>query len=114
MMSKKVAFQHLATSASMAADYTSPAFDLEYKDNFCAQAIFTNNGGSYPVGSFFILESIDGSTYTQNSALTATCSGTAGSVMIHANDSAVNYFKVMFDRTSGDGVLDIWVSAKSY
>ena len=113
MMSKKVAKQHLSISASLADDYTSPAFDTEYKDNFCAQAIFTDNAGSYPVGTFYILESVDGTTYTQISSLTATCSGIASSVMIQGTNSASNFIKVKYARTSGDGVLDIWVSAKS-
>lgn len=104
----------IVTAGDMSADITSMTVDISRLDNVAIQLNWS--AATDPVGSFELLQSVDNINFVAGvssiDSLNLTATGSTGSKLYSASGVCAPYIQVMYDRTSGDGALDIWVSGK--
>lgn len=111
---------HIVKAQSMATDVTSPAFNIQNQDNAGIQIDFTGA----PVGTFAFEVSMDYKEDNNGNILNAghwitlpvspaiAAAGAADQAYVDLNQLSAPYMRVVYNRTSGTGVLDIYASAK--
>jgi hypothetical protein len=106
----------LVTGADLSADYTSVATDIRYQDNITYQVNVTTGA---PIGVLDVEVSTDYNPITHNSgtwtplgtAYRAVINGT-GAGMFALNQLEPIYSRLKYTRTSGTGLMDIYISGK--
>jgi hypothetical protein len=113
---------HLIQAESMGADITSQVVDIRYMDNVALQLVWTGDA----VGPFEVQGSLDfvpppqpgGTPVNAGTWVDLTLSpapaaaGSADSALIDLNQLSFPFVRVFFDRTSGTGTLNGYVSGK--
>jgi hypothetical protein len=98
---------------SMDADILSPTIDISRLDNIAVQI---NWSAGDPTGSFELLQSIDNINFVKAVSSIQTIAGSGssptGSLLWSASGICYPFIQIMYDKTSGDGLCDIWVSGK--
>jgi hypothetical protein len=104
-------------SGSMAADITGPATDVQYLDNIGIQIKWTSSDA---IGSIEIqgsnnynprLLTGDFEALTFSPVLDQPASNNGG-YLVDLNQFPFKYIRVFYDRTSGTGTLEAWLTAK--
>lgn len=118
----KLAPYKISSAASLGANFTSKVTSINWVDNVAIQAIWS--GGGAPVGAFNVEVSNDYSQDENGNVLRAgtwvaitlnpgaSVSGNSGSIFIDLNQLASQWIRVSYVRTSGTGLVDLWLSAK--
>jgi hypothetical protein len=101
----------IATAGSLAADYFSPYFNVQYLDNIYITCKFTGT----PTGTFAVQGSGDGGLSWQNIRLLTSpvASGVADQIGIEINQAPMPLLRVAYTRISGTGVIEIWTTGKA-
>jgi len=120
-MSKKVLTVYpLVQAGDMSADITSPATNIQFLDNVSLQANFT---GTAPVGTFYIQGSLDhvevngdvkvaGNWVNLPMIPVPTAAGSDDSIVFDLNQLPFAWVRLFYDRTSGTGTLNAFISGK--
>lgn len=93
------------------ATITSTVIDTRWMDNVGLQIEWTSADA---VGTIEVQASVNGTTYhaiTFSPALTQPASNNGG-YLVNLNQLPYEYFKVVYTRTSGTGVLNVWSCTK--
>jgi hypothetical protein len=110
----------LVTDGAISADFTSPAMDIKQQDNVGVQLKWTGDLS----GEFRVEVSIDHQEDSQKNVRVAgnwvaltlnpaiTAAGAPDDAYIDLNQLSAPYMRVIFDRTSGTGVLNVNISLK--
>lgn len=100
----------LVTDGSLAADFYSPASVVSYDDNVGYQVKYSGD----PTGQFYVQGTINGSDW-EDLALNSDIlvSATPGSFVINLNQIPYFQLRIRFARTSGTGLVQIWVMTKT-
>lgn len=78
---------------------------------YCIQAAWSN--GSTPVGTITLQASNDSMIWTDIDDISLTVSGNSGSDLFNSGPGKYyNFIRVVYTRTSGDGILLIQMSSK--
>ena len=108
---KKVltAFLVVSDGDMSGATVTSATTNIQYLDNIAYQLYWTGT----PTGTFDVQVSGDNTNWASlplNPVPAATAS--SGSAFIDIYQTAANYIRVVYTRTSGSGTLNVLISAK--
>lgn len=105
----------------MAGDITSAVTNIQHMDNIGIQLNFT---GSAPVGTFTVEVSIDYEQDDQGNVITAgnwisvtldpipAAAGAADNIYIDLNQLSAPWIRVKYDRDSGTGTLNGYITGK--
>lgn len=101
----------IVSSQALSANYNSPQIAVQYLDN----VYFTVKWSGTPTGTFAVQGSGDGGLSWQNITIAPTpvASGAPDTAGIEINQAPMPLLRVAYTRTSGTGLLDIWVTAKA-
>lgn len=110
----------IISAESMGADITGPATNIQWLDNIAIQLNFTGT----PTGDFKIQGSSDhqevnGVVTNEGNWVDITLSpspaaaGAANQILINMNLLSFPFIRIFYDRTSGTGSLDAWISGKA-
>lgn len=110
----------IISAASMGGDVTGPATNIQFIDNIAIQLNFTGT----PTGDFKIQGSSDhqevnGVVTNEGNWVDITLSpspaaaGAADNILINMTQLAFPFIRVFYDRSSGTGSLDAWISGKA-
>lgn len=102
------------------ATITSSVTDIRYLDNVSIQCIFTGT----PTGSFALEGSLDylrvnaqvtnSGTWTPITlSSTPAASGSAGNILLDLNQLSFPYIRIVYTKSSGTGVLNVYISGKA-
>lgn len=113
----------IVTDGDMSASITSPVTAVQMVDNIAYQLNFTGA----PVGTFSFQVSMDyepgvgpnseprnpGTWITLPVTPAIVASGAPDSAFVDLNQQGTSYVRVVYNRTSGTGTLQVFVTAKS-
>ena len=89
-----------ATSISMASSFTSDVYPLSHETLYAIQAVFTGSGS----GELVLEYSLDQENWCEVSGTNRTVSGD-GTYIWDGVGTAVPYFRLSYNRTSGTGTM---------
>jgi hypothetical protein len=98
----------IVDAVAMDGDITSDVQNLNETRSYCIQAVWYD--GSTPIGNLIVQGSNDNSNFTD--IVTASITGDTGSSLINVEQPAYGYVRVFYDRSSGDGTLDVTINGK--
>lgn len=110
----------IVTDASMASSITSEVIEVKNQDNIAFQFNFTGA----PVGTFSVQVSLDykedmngnvqnaGNWISLPLSPAITATGAADVAYVDINQTGATYMRVLYTRTSGTGVLNVYAVAK--
>lgn len=102
-------YQNLLVDESMGADITSAATNILFLDRVGYQLVWTGT----PNGTFYVQVSNDSVTWADLTLSTpVTASGSGDNAFIDIETGA-KYVRLFYDRTSGTGTLDAYITGKS-
>ena len=101
---------HVIVAGDMSGDVTQATpTNIQYADNVSVQLNFTGT----PTGTFEIQGSLDQSNWVPLVFSTSpVASGASGQILLDMNQLSFPYIRVFYDRTSGSGTLDAYISWK--
>lgn len=100
---------HIINAGDMSANIPVVTQELSNVLGYCVHASWT---GSSPVGNIIIL---GGNDLANMKTISTTAAGGAAGVLLSNNDGIhYNYVQVRYDFTSGTGILNVYISGKSY
>ena len=108
---------HTVQAQSMSATFTSPYTNIQYLDNLMIQISYTGT----PAGTFAIEGSNDynpnispDASHWGNLPLsgTPTAVGSADTIDIQMTQLACSWIRLVYTRTSGTGVCDVYITGK--
>ena len=92
------------------ATLTSTALNINQVAMMAIQAVFTGA----PVGSLKFQASLDNVTFTDLASPSAVAISAAGSSIVNIPDTAYNYIRCVYTKTSGTGALTIVANTKGF
>jgi len=96
-------------SASLGGDLTSPVTSVEYLDSVCIQLQWTTANA---VGTFAVEVSVDGEYWTALTGIAPLVAGANDHALINITLLPSPFIRVTYDRTSGTGTVNGYISAK--
>lgn len=99
----------VASSTSLASNYTSSSQDIRNFPFFAFQFVWTGA----PVGTVSVDASVDNVTWAPITNMSSTTGGTAGCYLPDFAGSGVPFVRAIYTRTSGTGSLTITLFAKA-
>jgi hypothetical protein len=100
-------------SGSMAADITGPVTEISKIDQVCYQVSWTSSDA---VGTISVQGSVDGVTFSDLTFSTplAQPNSNNGSYLINLALIPFPYIRLFYDRASGSGSMEVYISAKGF
>ena len=111
---------HILKDVSMGANITSAVVGIPYLDNIAVQLNFTGT----PTGTFEIQVSLDYDQDNQQNILNAgtwvpmtlspspIANGSSDKIVIELNQLGSPWLRIVYNRTSGSGTLNAYITAK--
>lgn len=103
--------EHLVVDGDMAADVTSSSLQLKQHWGACVSCVVS--AGAAPVGVLYVQASVDDVNYANMTGMNQAVAADGTFIFDIVNTNA-QYIRVFYDRTSGDGVLNVKTYAKGF
>lgn len=105
----KIFSTQLLDGGDMSADVTSSEAGLDHME---MAAIHAKWSGSSPTGSLIVQATVNGTDWVAVSTDTTLAVTATGEKIFHLSNIGYRKCRVFWDKTSGTGSLDVWISAK--
>ena len=110
----------IISAGSMGGDITGPATNIQFIDNIAIQLNWTGNAvGDFKIQGSSDHQEVNGVVTNEGNWVDISLSpapaaaGSTDQILINMTQLAFPFIRVFFDRSSGTGSLDAWISGKA-